>query len=369
MSNIGLAVIGSTGVIGRVHIDAINRLDNCRLVGITARTQAPLRQQAEELGVAHFPTLDGTLAHPEVDAVVIATPHPSHRDITVQAAAAGKHVLVEKPMSVTPSEADDMVRACREAGVKLGVLYNLRFRSEALKMRELIDQGAVGDINRVVTSSTMIRTQDYYDRLAWRGTWTDEGGGTLLNQGIHAIDMMQWLGGMPKTVFGLVSTFRHDAEVEDFATAILSFEGGGQGSMHCNTSLAPNHQRLEIWGETGAIVMDDWKITLHRLDTPVQEFIDTDRSPTYDAPGHRTETFEMAPVANTHVPAIEDFAAAILEDREPMITGEDGRNSQELVAAITLSGCTGQPVSIPVDRERYDALQRELAEAKSLPPI
>ena len=159
MSNIGLAVIGSTGVIGRVHIDAINRLDNCRLVGITARTQAPLRQQAEELGVAHFPTLDDTLSHPEVDAVVIATPHPSHRDITVQAASAGKHVLVEKPMSVTPSEADDMVQACREAGVKLGVLYNLRFRSEALKMRELIDQGAVGDISRVVMSSTMIRTR------------------------------------------------------------------------------------------------------------------------------------------------------------------------------------------------------------------
>ena len=317
MSNIGLAVIGSTGVIGRVHINAISQIDNCRLVGITARTQEPLRQQAEELGVAHFPTLDDTLAHPEVDAVVIATPHPSHREITLKSAAAGKHVLVEKPMSVTPSEADDMVSACREAGVKLGVLYNNRFRSEALKMRELIDQGAIGDIYRVVMTSAMIRSQDYYDRLAWRGTWADE--------------------------------------------------GGGQGSMHCNTSQAPNHQRLELWGEDGAIVMDDWKITLNRLDTAVQDFIDNDKSPTYDAPGHQTETFELETVGSTHVPAIEDFAAAIIEDREPMITGEDGRNSQELVAAVTLSGCTGQPVSIPVDRERYDALQRELVEAKSLP--
>ena len=367
MSNIGLAVIGSTGVIGRVHIAAIDQLDNCRLVGITARTQEPLRQQADELGVAHFPTLDDTLAHPEVDAVVIATPHPSHREITLKSAAAGKHVLVEKPMSVTPSEADDMVSACREAGVKLGVLYNNRFRSEALKMRELIDQGAIGDIYRVVMTSAMIRSQDYYDRLAWRGTWADEGGGALLNQGIHAIDMMQWLGGMPSTVFGMLSTLRHKAEVEDFATAILSYEGGGQGSMHCNTSQAPNHQRLELWGEDGAIVMDDWKITLHRLDTAVQDFIDNDKSPTYDAPNHQTETFELDTVGSTHVPAIEDFASAILEDRDPMVTGEDGRNSQELVAAVTLSGCTGEPVSIPVDRERYDALQRELAGAKSLP--
>ncbi len=369
MSNIGLAVIGSTGVIGRVHIAAINQLDNCRLVGITARTQAPLRQQADELGVPHFPTLEDTLAHPEVDAVVIATPHPSHLDITLKSAAAGKHILVEKPMSVTPSEADDMVSACREAGVKLGVLYNNRFRSEALKMRELIDGGAIGDIYRVVMTSAMLRTQDYYDRLEWRGTWADEGGGALINQGIHAIDMMQWLGGMPSKVFGMISTLRHTAEVEDFATAILSYDGGGQGSMHCNTTQAPNHQRLELWGEDGAIVMDDWKITLHRLDTAVQEFIDNDMSPTYDAPGHQTEIFEFDQVRNTHVPAIEDFAAAILEDRDPKITGEDGRNSQELVAAITLSGCIGQPVSIPVDRERYDALQRELAEAKSLPRV
>ena len=370
MSNIiGLAVIGSTGVIGRVHIDAISRLDNCRLVGITARRQEPLRQQAKELGVERFPTLEDALSHPDVDAVVIATPHPSHRDITLQSAAAGKHVLVEKPMSVTPSEADDMIRACRDAGAKLGVLYNNRFRSEAVKMRELIDEGAVGRIYRVVMSSAMIRSQDYYDRLEWRGTWADEGGGALLNQGIHAIDMMQWLGGMPRSVFGTLSTLRHDAEVEDFATAILSYDGGGQGSMHCNTSQAPNHQRLELWGETGAIVMDDWKITLHRLDTPVQEFIDTDKSPTYDAPGHRTETYELTPVGNTHVPAIEDFASAVLEDREPAITGEDGRNSQELVAAVTLSGCTGQPVSIPVDRARYDTLQRELAEANRLPFI
>ena len=364
---VGLAVIGSTGIIGRVHVDAINRLDNCRLVGITARRQEPLRQQAEDLGVTHFPTLEDTLSHSDVDAVVIATPHPSHRDITLKSAAAGKHVLVEKPMSVTPSEADDMVRACREAGVKLGVLYNNRFRSEAIKMRELLDEGAIGRIYRVNMSSAMIRSQDYYDRLEWRGTWSDEGGGALLNQGIHAIDMMQWLGGMPHTVFGMLSTLRHDAEVEDFATAILAYDAGGQGSMHCNTSQAPNHQRLELWGETGAIVMDDWTVTLHRLDISVQDFIDNDKSPTYDSPGHRTETFKLDPVPNTHVPALEDFAAAILEDRDPAVTGEDGLNSQELVAAITLSGCTGQPVSLPVDRARYDVLQRDLAAAKSLP--
>lgn len=361
MNHIGLAIIGSTGIIGRVHIDAIAQLDNCRLVGVHARTQQPLERHARELGATPYPTLDDALSDTAVDAVVIATPHPSHRDITLRAADARKHVLVEKPMSVTPSEADDMIHACRAAGVKLGVLFNNRFRPEAIKMRQLIDAGAIGSIYRVVMSSAMIRSQDYYDRLEWRGKWADEGGGALLNQGIHAIDMMQWLGGMPASLFGITSTLRHDIEVEDFATAAMSYAGGGQGTMHCNTSQAPNHQRLELWGERGAIVMDDWNATLHRLETSVQDFIDNDRSPTYDSPDHASETFQFASVGSTHVPAIGDFADAILQDREPAITGEDGLRSQELVAAVTLSAHANRPVTLPIDRAEYDALHAKLA--------
>ena len=361
MPPIRLALIGSTGIIGRVHIDAIATLDNCRLVGVHARTQEPLQRQARELGVAAYPALDDALSDDAVDAVVIATPHPSHREITLKAADAGKHVLVEKPMSVTPSEADDMIRACRTARVKLGVLFNNRFRPEAIKMRQLIDDGAIGDIYRVAMSSAMIRSQDYYDRLSWRGKWADEGGGALLNQGIHAIDLMQWLGGMPTSLYGVASTLRHRIEVEDFATAVMTYPGGGQGTMHCNTSQAPNHQRLELWGERGAIIMDDWTVTLHRLQTPVQRFIDRDKSPAYDSPDHTSETFQFAPISGTHAPAIADFADAILQDREPAIAGEDGIRSQELVAAVTLSAHTNRPVELPIDRAQYDALHATLA--------
>ena len=184
MDEVGLAVIGSTGVIGRVHIDAINRLDHCRLVGINARRQEPLQRQANELQVAHYATLEEVLTAPGVDAIVIATPHPSHLEIVLKAAEAGKHVLVEKPMGVTPAEADSMIDAARSAGVKLGVLFNNRFRPEALKAKELIEQGAIGEVCRTNMSSVMLRTQDYYDRLDWRGTWHMEGGGVLLSQ-IH----------------------------------------------------------------------------------------------------------------------------------------------------------------------------------------
>ena len=355
-----MAVVGSTGMIGRVHIEAINRLDSCRLVGITARRQGPLGVQARELATVVFPTLDDALADDGVDAVVIATPHPSHVEITVRAAKAGKHVLTEKPMGATPSEADAMIHACRDGGVKLGVLFNQRFRPEVAMMRGMIDSGVIGKVYRTSMTSVMLRTQDYYDRLDWRGTWKYEGGGALLNQGIHAIDLLQWLGGMPQSVIGVVSTLRHSIEVEDFSTALLQYDGGGQGTLHCSTSQAPNQQRLEIWGENGGIVMDDWSVTLHRLEVPLQEFIDEDKSEVFMSPGVKSETFEAGPESRTHAPVIDDFARAIIEDREPAIAGEDGLRSQEIVAAVTLSGHREKAVDIPVDRREYDELMEEL---------
>ena len=367
MDKVGLAVIGSTGIIGRVHIEAMRGLPSCHLVGINARRQEPLRQQADEIGARLYPTLDDVLGDDEVDAIVIATPHPSHMEITIRAAAAGKHVLAEKPLGVTPSEAAAQIDACREAGVKLGVLFNNRFRPEAAKMRQLIDDGAIGEIYRSEMSSAMLRSQDYYDRLGWRGRWDTEGGGALLNQGIHGIDMYQWLAGLPETVFGMLSALKHDIEVEDYATALLGYAGGRHGVIHCSTAQAPNQQRITLWGERGALYMDDWRITLRTLQTPVQQFIDTDKAIAFVSPSDTEATFEFEAVGGTHTPAIDDFAHAIIEDREPAITGEDALRSQELVAAITLSGCRGEQVCLPVDREEYDALLAELRQARQLP--
>ena len=216
-------------------------------------------------------------------------------------------------------------------------------------------------------TSAMFRTQDYYDRVDWRGTWTDEGGGALLNQGIHAIDMFQWIAGMPDSVFGVMRALKHDIEVEDHASAILEYGNGALGTLHCNTVQAPNMQRIEVYGEDGALVMDDQRLTLHRLETPLQEFIDTDKSVAFVAPGSQSENFEFEPNGSTHVPAFDDFARALLEGREPAITGEDGSRSQELVAAITLSACRAKRVTLPVDRQEYDALLEELRHARGLP--
>ena len=367
MEQVGLAIIGSTGAIGKTHIEAIYGLSSCRLVGLNARRLGPLCQQASKLGVHAYPTLDHVLSESEVHAVIIATPHPSHKDIALKAIEAGKHVLVEKPMSATPSEADEIIEAARDFNVTLGVLFNNRFRRQAQLMRELIDKNAVGKMYRANMVTAMFRSQDYYDRLDWRGTWEYEGGGVLINQGIHAIDMFQWLVGMPQSVIGVLRTLKHRIEVEDYVSAILEYEGGAVGTIQCDTVQAPNKQRIEIYGENGALVMDDWNVTLHHLDTPLQEFLENDKTVRFIPPGSTSETFELGIEEGTHAPAIDDFCHAIQEGRDPAVTGEEGSKSQELVAAITLSGCTGERVSIPVNRTRYDNLIDQLKQTRRLP--
>ena len=360
MHQVGLAIIGSTGAIGRVHVDAVNRLDSCWLVGVNARRQGPCRQQAAEWGVKHYASTDEIFADSEVDAVVIATPHPSHKEIGIRAINAGKHLLIEKPLAVSPSEADDVIHAARRSGVKVGVLFNQRFKPEVQKMKKLIKGGWIGEVYRASMTSAMLRTQDYYDRLDWRGTWIGEGGGALLNQGIHAIDMFQWIVGMPESVYGLLHTLKHDIQVEDYASALLEYETGIVGTIHCNTIQAPNMHRIEIYGTGGVLVMDDWKLTSHRLETPLQEFIDTDKSTAFNVPNSDRRMFEFESVTNTHVLAFDDFARALLEDKEPAINGEEGARSQELVAAIVLSACRGRKVTLPVHRKEYDILLKEL---------
>jgi predicted dehydrogenase len=177
------------------------------------------------LGVKAYGSLEELIEDREVDAIVIATPHPSHLPITLKAVEAGKHVLTEKPMGATVSEATSMLKATQAAGVRLGVLYQHRFRPECQKARSLIAEGALGDIYRASMIHATLRTQSYYESRAWRGTWSQEGGGVLLNQAIHSLDLLQWLAGMPKSVFGVLATLKHQIEVEDCATALLEYEG------------------------------------------------------------------------------------------------------------------------------------------------
>ena len=249
MSEVGLAIVGSAGVIGRTHVSDLQNMESARLVGVHDVNTEGARTQAQEHGVRFYQTLEDVLVDPDVDAITIGTPHPLHPTIAMAAFQAGKHVLTEKPIASTLTQADEMVAAARKAGVTLGVVFQHRFRPEVNRMRELIEAGALGRLYRTILVQAAFRSQAYYETAAWRGTWGLEGGGVLLNQSVHFIDLLQWLGGMPRVVHGMASTLAHDIEVEDAASALLEYEDGGHGMVHCDTVQFPSQEQLELWGE------------------------------------------------------------------------------------------------------------------------
>ena len=364
MEKVGLGVVGPSGVIGRKHVREVAASTSARLVAIHDVNAEVADQQATELATRFCPALDDLLGDPEVDAITIATPHPSHLPIALRAFAAGKHVLTEKPIAATPSEADEMVKAARQAGLKLGVVFQNRFRPEAIRIRQLVEEGALGELYRTSLVMAKLRTQGYYDSAPWRGTWSAEGGGALLNQGIHFLDLFQWLVGMPKVVFGHAATVMHDIEVEDSASALLEYENGAQGMVHCNTMQAPSQTRIELWGERGGVVLTDDEITYHKLDVSLRLF--SDMGGPAATPDVSEAPFGLAVTSANHADTIEDFARAIIEDRAPAAPGEEGVKSLELAAAIIYSSCRGQPVTLPIDRKDYDALLDDLKERRHL---
>ena len=367
MDQIGIGVVGSSGVIGRRHTAEVSALANTRLVAVHDLNAEAAAEQAAELGVRFHADLDDLLGDPGVEAVTIATPHPHHLPVALQAFAAGKHVLTEKPITATPSEADEMVSAAAEAGVKLGVVYQNRFRPELIRIREMIDGGEFGELYRTVLDAASYRSQAYYDSGGWRGTWQGEGGGVLLNQGIHYIDYFQWLGGMPVALTGQVTALMHDIEVEDAASALLEYENGAHGFLHCSTVQAPSQTRLELWGEKCGVVVTDDEVTLYRPEVGLREFSERERETPFAKPEIEVAPMELGVSSADHLNAIDDFAQAIIDDREPAAPGGEGVKGLELAAAIIYSGCTGERATFPLDRAKYDDLLSELRAGRRLP--
>ena len=378
MEQVGIGVVGSAGSIGRKHAAEVASLPNARLIAVHDINATGAEEQAAELGARAYGTLAGLLGDPEVDAVTIATPHPLHMPVALEAFDRRKHVLTEKPIAATPSEADRMVSAAKGAGVKLGVVYQARFRPDVIRVREMVQAGDLGDLHRTVLDLASFRSQAYYDSGDWRGTWDGEGGGVLLNQGIHQVDILQWLGGMPTTVIGQVSTLMHDIEVEDSASALLEYENGAHGFLHCNTVQGPTRIRLEVWGDKGGVVVTNDSARFHKPEVGLREFNRREH-------GKRSAKPDVAigplPAAEGAIPGerpaidvstadhqdvIADFAQAIIDDREPSAPGEEGVKGLELAAAVIYSGCTGVPATLPLDRSAYDDLLAELRAGRRL---
>ena len=362
MHRVGIGIIGCGGI-ANMHAAAVVGLEEARLVAVCDTVEARAQAFAEQY---HVPKayIDSRqmLADPEVEAALVCTPHPSHCPLAIQAAEAGKHVMVEKPLSVDLRQADEAIAAARKAGIRFGVIFQRRFWPAAQRARKAIDEGKLG---KIILGDCIVkwwRPKSYYDRDAWRGTWAAEGGGVMVNQAVHAIDMYQWLMGPVDTVYGLWGNLSHPyVEVEDTAVAALRFKNGALGVIETTVSTNPQlGSRIAIHGENGASigilehpegrvgVNDIWTIpgeeeeaaSILAEEQASGDFMFRPRAATGSPSSERRPTY--------HGLQIRDFVQAILEDREPAVTAEEGRKAVEIITAIYQSGRTGQPVRLPL---------------------
>ena len=303
--------------------------------------------------------LDGS-----VDAVLIAVPHPMHCKIAAECLRAGVHVLVEKPIDITVTEAKKAVAAAEESGCIFAVMLNQRTAPIFQRAREIVQSGALGNLKRTVWIITnWYRTQHYYDSGSWRATWKGEGGGVLLNQAPHNLDLWQWVCGMPISVAAYCDVARyHRIEVEDDATLITRYANGATGLFVTSTGEYPGTNRLEISGELGKIVLEEgvlkwWKLQESENDVRWH----SDNSMPQIPYEYTEERFEDD--GPQHRGIIQNFANAILHGEKLISPGIDGLNELTLSNAAYLSQWTGNsPVALPLDNGKFDAMLKERAD-------
>jgi predicted dehydrogenase len=348
------------GVIAPTHLDAIAALEDVELVGIAAHNTAAAEALAGASGCRAFARADELLACGP-DVVVVATPHPSHAEIAVAALDAGAHVLCEKPLAPDAREADAMIAAAERAGRLLGVCFQQRFRPAIAAARMLVEDGRVGALVRASIVDPLYRPNAYYGAAEWRGTWKGEGGGVLMNQAPHTLDLLCHLAGPPAAVWGLAQRRGQPMEAEDTATALLSYAGGGVGTVAVST-LEPGVQRIELVGDRGRIEIVGESLAFERFEPPISQHL-AGATEMFAAPERVAEAVELPSGRGDHRDVHEDFAAAVREGREPRVPAREALWSLELANAIVLSTREQRPVSLPVDREAYGALLAQLRDS------
>ena len=367
-----IAVLG-LGNMGREHARNIGQLPNVELVAVADVDSERALKMSEELSVAAFNDYDTLLEQSGCEAVLIATPHPFHRESCEAAARKGIHVLCEKPLAVQVADADAMVEVCKANNVMLGVVFQQRAEGSRRAMKKLIDEGAIGEIYRIAMTAPWYRPQVYYNSGAWRDTWNGEGGGILMKQAPHSLDQMIWLGGAPKSVQALASTRLHAIEVENTATSLIEYSNGATATFTTSTAEVLSFERIEVYGDKGVLRWENGKLQHYAAAESLSENLKTNDQPfgTIAGEWHDVEPEPMpgfggaAPGGSQsisgHNAIIAYFADAVLsnDDSKLIARGEDGVASLQLANAILLAGVTHQEVQFPLDRQAYgEALEK-----------
>lgn len=357
MDKVRIGIIGM-GVMGNKHARQMPDIKEVDFVAVADTDLEAANTAGKEYGVKAFGNGTELIESGLVDAVIITTPHYFHPTIANAAMRAGVHAYAEKPMAVHLSSADSMIATAKETGMKLQVGLNRRSTPIMQTARKIVEEGRLGEIYRTELVAAEFRSQAYYDSATWRATWKGEGGGLLMNQSPHFLDQLVMLGGLPSRVKARVMTRRHRIEVEDEATAVLEYPNGATGYVHCSVNEGPIADRIEIMGEKGKLSLANGKLRLWEMPVTVQEFSDT-TAKMFGRPEAVEVEVEIPNIPHygneSHADMVANFARAIMYDEPLLCPGEEGIGGLELADAMLLSGNTGQPVDVPVDRAAFDA--------------
>ena len=357
MNGVKVGIIG-IGNMGSAHLRMIPDMTVTAVCDINPERLKAAK--AEYPDIAAFGDYTELLKSSDTDAVIIAVPHPLHAKIAIEAFEYGKHVLVEKPMDITVSAAEKLCAAARKSGKVFAVMFNQRTNGLFREARRIVNSGELGELKRSVWIITnWYRTQSYYDSGSWRATWRGEGGGVLLNQAPHNLDIWQWICGKPSavTAFCNVGKF-HNIEVEDEATIYTEYENGATGVFITSTGDCPGTNRLEITGTRGKIVLENGLLKLWKLKEDERDIC---KNSVEGFVTPETEYSEFtAEREEAHAGILKNFAGAILYGEELLSPGYDGINELTISNAAYLSEWTGNKrVPLPFDTAEFDRLLKE----------
>ncbi len=349
MKTLGFGVIG-LGVISDVHAKAINDLPGCKLVAGLDAVEARAKQFGETYGCRGYTDLDAFLADEELDIVTIATPSGLHLSGALAAAKAKKHVIVEKPLEITKERCNQIIEACDANGVKLAGVFPSRYHEAPRLIKRAIEEGRFGKIVMADAQVKWFRTQAYYDSGAWRGTWKLDGGGALMNQSIHAIDLLQWFMGEVSEVFAFTGTLAHERiEVEDTAVAALRFANGAMGMIEGTTSAYPGFlKKIEILGTRGSVVLEEESIITWKFDEERPEDVAIRDRYLHGTSSGGGASDPKAIGYHGHKMLFESVVDSIRNDKPVEISGESARNAVEIIEAVYRSAHTGSKVTLPL---------------------
>jgi len=369
MKDVRLGIVG-LGIVGRVHAAnvAAGRVPGLVLAAV-ARCEVAEPQWGSR--VRCFPSLEAMIGAAAVDAVLIATPHASHRELCIRALTAGLHLMVEKPVSVQKGDAEAICQARISSSQVMAVMFQQRTNPIFQEIRRIVQQGELGQIRRINWIVTdWFRTEEYFTASEWRGTWGGEGGGLLLNQCPHHLDLWQWIFGMPRRVRAFCGFGRyHDIEVEDDVTTYLEYDSGATGVFIASTGEAPGTNRLEITGERGRVVYERGQLDHLRNESEMSVFSREATAP-FAAPRVRRVNHRASDTNGKHTEILKNFVDAIVR-RVPLIaSASEGIKSLEIANAMLLSTWEKETIELPLDGKRYaTALAKRMRNSRFKPGV